>query len=107
MNGDLKMTKQNCKYCGAVLLDTEKGEELIYSCLICPECDKVTCFDPPPNISDIPGIGPKKEELLKKADIYTLKDLINCTKAKASEISGVGIASLIKWKKKARQLLNK
>ena len=59
-------------------------------------------------LSDIPGIGPKKEELLRNADIKTLKDLINCnTKVKAPEISGVGIASLNKWKQKARQLLNK
>jgi len=106
---ELKMVQQKCKRCGYVFSDTEKGDRWEHGCFECV-CGKEICFfDPQPDdISNIPGIGPKKEKLLKKANIKTFKDLINSnTKVKAPEIPGVSVASLNKWKQKARKLLKR
>jgi len=59
------------------------------------------------NLKDIPGIGPKKEILLKQVNIFTIEDLIKCNPESVAEnISGIGIASLNKWIQKAKQLIN-
>lgn len=58
-------------------------------------------------LEDIPGIGPKFAEKLRKAQILSVKDLLNCNvKMKAKEITGIGEARLNNWKQNARQILS-
>jgi predicted flap endonuclease-1-like 5' DNA nuclease len=58
------------------------------------------------SLEDVPGIGPKNKEKLNEAGIHTIKDLLNCNaKLKAKEIYRVGVASINKWKKNARQII--
>lgn len=57
------------------------------------------------SLTDIQGIGPKIEAKLKKNNIHTIEDLLNCdSKATASRIKGIGEVSLNKWKKSAKLL---
>jgi len=56
-------------------------------------------------LDDIPGIGPIKIDLLKKAGILTLEDLINCDpKTVTAQVAGIGIKSLNKWIQSAKEL---
>ena len=58
-------------------------------------------------LEDIPGVGDKKVELLKKANITTIEELISCSpKTIAKEVKGLGEVSLNKWKQKAKQIIN-
>ena len=58
-------------------------------------------------LEDVPGIGPKFAEKLRKAQILSVKDLLNCNvKMKAKEITGIGEARLNNWKQNVRQILS-
>ncbi len=58
-------------------------------------------------LRDVPGIAEKKEQLLNKGGIYSIKDLLNCnSKMLAKQIKGLGEASINKWKQAARQILS-
>ncbi len=75
-------------------IELEGSEELIFA------------KDEKYKLRDVPGIGPKKEALLKKAGIHTIKDLLNCNvKVIANQVSGVGVKSLNNWKQNARQII--
>ncbi|MHA1284807.1 MAG: helix-hairpin-helix domain-containing protein [Promethearchaeota archaeon] len=57
-------------------------------------------------LEDIKGIAKTRADLLRKAGITTVKELINCnSKIIAEKIAGIGKTSLDKWKQHARQLL--
>jgi hypothetical protein len=59
------------------------------------------------NLEDVPGIGSAKIELLNNAGIKTVEDLISCDpEIVAGKIKGLGINSLQKFIKSAKELLN-
>lgn len=57
-------------------------------------------------LTDIPGIGFAKLNLLHKAEIRSIEDLINCDpKAVAGRVTGLGVQTLNKWIAQAKDLL--
>lgn len=57
-------------------------------------------------LTDIPGIGKAKVKLLNSANIFTVKDLLNCNvKLVAGQVKGVGVTSLNNWRQNARQII--
>ncbi len=70
--------------------------------------NSITNKEPQYLLTDIKGIGQKIEAKLKKTNIHTIQDLLDCdSKATASKIKGVGEVSINKWKNSARQILSK
>ena len=61
--------------------------------------------EPRYKLQDVPGIGPSKIKLLEKANIFTVEDLVKCNVNIASNIKGLGVTSINKWKQAAKQIL--
>lgn len=78
-------------------------ESSIYSDL--QSFDKIIKKDAVFHLQDIPGVGIAKVKLLNQAEISTLQELIHCNVNQASQIKGLGRASLLKWIQKAKQML--
>ena len=87
--------------------ENEVLRELVYKFTNAFE-NSITNKEPQYLLTDIKGIGQKIEAKLKKTNIHTIQDLLDCdSKATASKIKGIGEVSINKWKKSARQILSK
>lgn len=58
-----------------------------------------------PELSDIPGIGPKSKERLENAGIKTIEMLIASDSAALSESTGISIKKILSWQESAKRLL--